>query len=85
MFGALLVASNERMHNPEQWSSVELYRPYLDLAAEALRRLDSGNRVIERCAEYLSQLSMILKATSEFFWSLLPSMLTSMLIRKSQH
>ncbi|KAJ5127534.1 transcriptional regulatory protein GAL4 [Penicillium atrosanguineum] len=62
IFGALLVASKERLHYPEQWSSVELCRPYLDLAAEALRRLDSGNRVIERCVEYLSQLSMILKA-----------------------
>lgn len=39
-------------------------RPYLDLAAEALRRLDSGNRVIERCAEYLSQLSLILNTPS---------------------
>lgn len=42
-------------------------RPYLDLAAEALQRLDSGNRVIERCVEYLSQLSKILKATSEYW------------------
>ncbi|KAJ5677468.1 transcriptional regulatory protein GAL4 [Penicillium maclennaniae] len=62
IFGALLVASKERLNYPEQWSSVELYRPYLDLAADALRRLDSGNPVIERCVEYLSQLSMILKA-----------------------
>lgn len=38
--------------------------PYLDMAAEALRRLDAGNRVIERCAEYLSQLSLILNASS---------------------
>lgn len=40
-------------------------RPYLDLAAEALQRLDSGNRVIERCVEYLSQLSKILQTTSK--------------------
>lgn len=45
---------------------IENARPYLDLAADALRHLDSGNLVIERCVEYLAQLSMILKATSEF-------------------
>ena len=52
---------------------MELCRPYLDLAAEALRRLDSGNPVIERCVEYLSQLSMILKAASKRGnWPLVP-------------
>lgn len=42
---------------------VDPSRSYLDLAAETLRRLDSGNQVIERCVEYLSQLSLILKST----------------------
>lgn len=45
---------------------IENARPYLDLAADALRHLDSGNLVIERCVEYLAQLSIILKATSKF-------------------
>lgn len=66
IFGALLVSSKERQHNPDQWRIIEQSRPYLDLAAEALRRLDYGNRVVERCVEYLSQLSMVLKATCEF-------------------
>lgn len=66
IFGALLVSSKESQHNLDQWRMIENARPYLDLAADALRHLDSGNRVIERCVEYLTQLSMILKATSEF-------------------
>ncbi|KAJ5752333.1 transcriptional regulatory protein GAL4 [Penicillium odoratum] len=64
IFGALLVSSKEHQHSPEQWQTVENCRPYLDLAADALCHLDSGNGVIERCVEYLSQLSMILKATT---------------------
>ncbi|KAJ5701552.1 transcriptional regulatory protein GAL4 [Penicillium malachiteum] len=63
IFGALLVSSKESQHNPDQWRFVESSRPYLDLAADALRHLDSGNRVIERCSEYLTQLSMILRGT----------------------
>ncbi|KKA20471.1 hypothetical protein T310_5522 [Rasamsonia emersonii CBS 393.64] len=62
IFGALLVSSKESAHNPAAWETVERSRPYLDLAAEALRCLDSGNRVIERCVEYLSQLSLALAA-----------------------
>lgn len=65
IFGALLVSSKERQYNPDQWRPIENSRPYLDLAADALRHLDSGNSVIERCVEYLTQLSMILKATSK--------------------
>lgn len=65
IFGALLVSSKESRHDPSQWCAVEQSRPYVDMAAEALRRLDSGNQVIERCVEYLAQLSMILKATSK--------------------
>ncbi|KAJ5279909.1 transcriptional regulatory protein GAL4 [Penicillium angulare] len=64
IFGALLVSSKERQCNPDQWRSIENSRQYLDLAADALRHLDSGNRVIERCVEYLAQLSMMLKATT---------------------
>jgi hypothetical protein len=65
IFGALLVSSKESPHNPGLWDSVERSRPYLDLAADALRRLDSGNRVIERCVEYLTQLSLALVALSK--------------------
>ncbi|KAJ5921542.1 transcriptional regulatory protein GAL4 [Penicillium verhagenii] len=64
IFGALFISSKESQHNPEQWRIIESSRPYLDLAADALRHLDSGNRVIERCVEYLTQLSMVLKATT---------------------
>lgn len=60
------MASNERKTNPEHWRTVENSRSFVDLAAEALRHLDSGNLVIERCIEYLSQLSMILKATGGY-------------------
>lgn len=75
IFGALLVSSKESLHNPSQWSVVERSRPYLDLAAEALRHLDSGNRVIERCIEYLTQLSFVLNHLSKchFHTSLTPS------------
>lgn len=45
---------------------MERSRPYLDLATEALRCLDSGNRVIERCVEYLSQLSLALGPLSKY-------------------
>lgn len=65
VFGALLVASKECRRHPDLWGMIPSARPYLDLAAEALQRLDSGNRVIERCVEYLSQLSKILKSTSK--------------------
>ncbi|KAL2216905.1 fungal-specific transcription factor domain-containing protein [Thermoascus aurantiacus ATCC 26904] len=75
IFGALLVSSKESLHDPSQWSVVERSRPYLDLAAEALRHLDSGNRVIERCIEYLTQLSFVLNHLSKchFHTSLTPS------------
>ncbi|KAJ5663727.1 transcriptional regulatory protein GAL4 [Penicillium longicatenatum] len=64
IFGALLVSSKESQYSPDQWRIFEDARPYLDLAADALRHLDSGNLVIERCVEYLAQLSMILNATT---------------------
>lgn len=60
IFGSLVVASKERDRNPSAWTMVSHSRPYIDTAAEALRQLDSGNPVVERCQEYLSQLSVIL-------------------------
>lgn len=60
IFGSLIVASKERDRNPSAWIMVSHSRPYIDTAAEALRQLDPGNPVVERCQEYLSQLSAIL-------------------------
>lgn len=68
IFGALLVSSKESIHDPSQWSIVDRARPYLDIAVDALKRLDSGNRVIERCVEYLSQISVVLMALSKFMF-----------------
>lgn len=68
IFGALLVSSKESIHDPSQWSVVDRARPYLDIAVDALKRLDSGNRVIERCVEYLSQISVVLMALSKFIF-----------------
>ena len=60
------MSSRESPKNPSLWEPVERSRPYLDLAADALRQLDSGNRVIERCVEYLSQLALALAALGRF-------------------
>ncbi|KAK9251138.1 fungal-specific transcription factor domain-containing protein [Lipomyces tetrasporus] len=62
IFGSLVAASREREANPSAWSVVDESRPYLDKAIEALHRLDYGNRVVGRCIEYLSQLSLVLNA-----------------------
>ncbi|RLL96753.1 hypothetical protein CFD26_105631 [Aspergillus turcosus] len=62
IFGALVVASREKDSNPLAWSEVDESRAYIDKAIEALHRLDSGNRVIVRCVEYLSQLSLVFNA-----------------------
>lgn len=76
IFGALFVFSKTPSQSPEQWRIVCEARPYLDIAAEALRRLDSGNQVIERCVEYLSQLSLMLKSAGK-----LPSSLSYYLMQ----
>jgi hypothetical protein len=52
----------ESPKSPAAWVFVERSRPYLDLALDALRHLDSGNSVIERCIEYLSQIILALTA-----------------------
>ena len=85
IFGALLVASKEPQRNSEQWRFVEKSRPYLDLAAEVLHRLDSGNRVIERCVEYLSQLSMILNTTGKLCLSAFQDSGVRDCLRLTQH
>lgn len=60
-----MVASREKDSNPLAWSGVDESRAYIDKAIEALHRLDSGNRVIVRCVEYLSQLSLVFNALSK--------------------
>ncbi|CAI7674841.1 unnamed protein product [Penicillium manginii] len=64
IFGSLIVASKERDRNPSAWIMVSQSRPCIDTAAEALRQLDPGNPVVERCQEYLSHLSAILDPLS---------------------
>ncbi|UKZ96563.1 uncharacterized protein TrAFT101_011346 [Trichoderma asperellum] len=64
IFASLMIisASKEPLNDTSVGIKVNHSRPYIENAIEALRRLDSGNRVIERCVEYLSQLSLILNA-----------------------
>ncbi|KFZ23187.1 hypothetical protein V502_02339 [Pseudogymnoascus sp. VKM F-4520 (FW-2644)] len=59
VFGALLVAPKDSSLN-SHWGFVEQSRPYFSMAIEALRNLDRGNRVVERCVQYLLQLSSAL-------------------------
>lgn len=42
-----------------RWEFVETAMPYFNMAIEALRHLDQGNRVVERCVDYLSQLALL--------------------------
>ncbi|KAL7894090.1 fungal-specific transcription factor domain-containing protein [Trichoderma sp. SZMC 28014] len=64
IFASFMVVSKakEALNDTSIGIKVNQSRPYIENAIEALRRLDSGNRVIERCAEYLAQLSLILSA-----------------------
>lgn len=58
----IVSTSKDALYDTSIGIKVSQSRPYIENAIEALRRLDSGNRVIERCAEYLAQLSFILRA-----------------------
>ena len=51
-----MVSATESARNAAAWEFAERSRPYLDLALDTLRHLDSGNSVVERCVEYLSQI-----------------------------
>ncbi|CAK7216114.1 hypothetical protein SBRCBS47491_002722 [Sporothrix bragantina] len=42
-----------------RWEFVEAALPYFGMAIEALENLDRGNRVVERCVSYLSQLVLV--------------------------
>jgi hypothetical protein len=60
-----MTVSKERKDSPLGWDIVDESRVYIDKAIEALCQLDPGNRVIERCVEYLSKLAVILDAPSK--------------------
>lgn len=69
IFAALLIITKEPPTQAETQDTdtslvlhtVENSRPYLLMAANALRHLDPGNMVIERCVDYLMQLEVALE------------------------
>lgn len=63
--GCMVVAWKDRDDSPSTWDTVDKSRGYIEKAILALGRLDSGNRVIARCVEYLSQLVLILDTLSK--------------------
>ncbi|KAK9319526.1 fungal-specific transcription factor domain-containing protein [Lipomyces orientalis] len=63
--GCMIVAWKDRDDSPSTWDTVDKSRGYIEKAIGALRRLDSGNRVIARCIEYLSQVVLILDTLSK--------------------
>lgn len=61
IFAATHVAHDDCKSDTERfsrWKFVEKALPYFNMAIEALQNLDRGNRVVERCVSYLSQLSL---------------------------
>lgn len=55
------VARNDIQSDPKRtprWEFVEQALPYFNMAIEALENLDRGNRVVERCVSYMSQLTL---------------------------
>ena len=62
IFGAMHVAQNDCKTDPDRlsrWKFVENALPYFNMAIEALQNLDRGNRSVERCVSYLSQLTIV--------------------------
>ncbi|CAM1508662.1 Fc.00g055100.m01.CDS01 [Cosmosporella sp. VM-42] len=62
IFAAMHVARNEIKTDPKRlsrWEFVEQSLPYFNMAIQALENLDRGNRVVERCVSYLSQLTLL--------------------------
>ena len=56
------MAYDDCKNDPERilrWNFVEAPLPYFNMAIEALQNLDRGNRVVERCVSYLSQLTIL--------------------------
>lgn len=58
----IVSTSREALKDTSMGIKVNQSRFYIDNTIAALLRLGSGNRVIERCPEYLAQLSLILSA-----------------------
>jgi len=50
---------------PSQWKFLESAAIYLDMAIEALQKLDRGNRVVLRVVDYLSQLALAVLSLCE--------------------
>lgn len=65
VFGCMVVAWENRDDSPSTWGTVDKSRGYIEKAILALRQLDTGNRVIARCVEYLSHLVLILDNLSK--------------------
>ncbi|KIW18541.1 hypothetical protein PV08_02829 [Exophiala spinifera] len=57
LFATLLVSQSG---DAQRWEFVERAPQYLTFAIEALRKLDPGNSVVERCVNYLSRLTALL-------------------------
>lgn len=56
------IARTEVKNDPKRisrWEFVDNALPYFSMAIEALQNLDRGNRVVERCVSYLSQLTVV--------------------------
>lgn len=85
IFASLMIisASKEPLNDTSVGIKVNHSRPYIENAIEALRRLDSGNRVIERCVEYLSQLSLILNAMGK--WDTIHYPLCALFFHENEH
>lgn len=61
IFAATHVAHNDCKNDNDRlsrWKFVEFALPYFDMAIDALQNLDRGNRSVERCVSYLSQLTI---------------------------
>ena len=58
----MYVAQNDCKNNVDRvsrWKFVENAIPYFKMAIDALQNLDRGNRSVERCVSYLSQLDIV--------------------------
>jgi hypothetical protein len=62
IFAAMHVAHNDCKNDTDRlsrWKFVESAIPYFNMAIDALQNLDRGNRSVERCVSYLSQLTIV--------------------------
>lgn len=56
------VAHNDCKNDTDRlsrWKFVESALPYFNMAIDALQNLDRGNRSVQRCVSYLSQLTIV--------------------------